>query len=323
MKHTSRLRKLFLSSVVVCAGALFFLATTAHAATVSTPTFSPTSPYLGLGTTVTISDRTSGATILYCTDMTNTCTPATTYTTGIVFNASSNFKYIRAQGTKSGSTSSGVASWTGTIGTPAPPAAPTYLIAVPVSPQQINLNWTPSVKGSNAIAGYNIYRNGVLIVAPTGSTTTTTISGTDYTDGGHNFPDTALTPGTQYSYYIQAFDNASTPLVSPASATVSATTLPAINIPNPAYIQPTYQCVKNYYVAVNGSDTTGNGSASNPWATPNNALSVLAASSTVQPGVCVNVGPGIYAATLWMNNISGSSDTPAGYFVVRDRKSVV
>jgi hypothetical protein len=316
MKHTSRVRKSLLASVVVCAGAFFFLGAIGHAATVRTPTFSPTSPYLGLGTTVTISDTTSGATIKYCTDTTNTCTPATAYAAGIVFDGST-FKYIRAQGILAGSTSSTVASWNGTIGTPVPPAAPTSVIAIAVSPQQINLNWTPSVKGSNAIAGYNIYRNGVLIVAPTGTTTTTTISGADFTSGGgHDFPDTALTPGTQYSYYIEAFDNASTPLVSPASATVSATTLAAMNVPNPAYIQPTYQCVTNYYVAVNGS-YGGDGSASNPWADPNTALSFIAAKGTVQPGVCLNIGPGTYAATLWMNNISGSSDTPTGYFVVR------
>jgi hypothetical protein len=317
MKHTSRLRKSLLASVVVCAGASFFLAATGYAASVRTPTFSPTSPYLGLGTTVTISDTTSGATIKYCTDTNNTCTPATTYSTGIVFDGTT-FKYIRAQGILAGDTSSSVVSWNGTIGTPLPPAAPTFVIAMGVSPQQINLNWTPSVKGTNTIAGYNIYRNGVLIVAPTGTTATTTISGADYISGGtHNFPDTALTPGTEYSYYIEAFDNAGTPLVSPASATVTATTLAAINVPNPAYIQPTYQCVTNYYVSVNGSDSTGNGSASNPWATPNTALYLLDVANPIQAGVCLNIGPGTYAATTWMNNISGSSDTPTGYFVVR------
>jgi hypothetical protein len=318
MKHASRSWRRFLSSAVVCVGALFFLPSAVRAATVRTPTFSPTSPYLGLGTTVTISDSTSGAAILYCTDTTNTCTPATAYLTGITFNGSSNFTYIRAEGTHAGETTSSVASWTGSYGSPLPPAAPTSLIALAVSPQQINLNWTPSVKGSNAIAGYNIYRNGVLLVAPTGTTTTTTISGADYISGGtHNFPDTGLTPGTEYSYYIEAFDNSGTPLVSPASATVSATTLAAMNVPNPAYIQPTYQCVTNYYVAVNGSDSTGNGSESNPWATPNNALYVLWVANPVQAGVCLNIGPGTYAAEIYMNNISGSSDTPTGYFVVR------
>jgi hypothetical protein len=129
MKHTSRLRKSLLASVVVCAGASFFLAATGYAASVRTPTFSPTSPYLGLGTTVTISDTTSGATIKYCTDTNNTCTPATTYSTGIVFDGTT-FKYIRAQGILAGDTSSSVVSWNGTIGTPLPPAAPTFVIAM-------------------------------------------------------------------------------------------------------------------------------------------------------------------------------------------------
>lgn len=83
--------------------------------TAATPTFTPTSPYSGGSTTVTISDATGGATIFYCTDTTNTCTPTTTYTTGLSFTST---EYIRAYATASGYNPSAVASWSGTYVAP-------------------------------------------------------------------------------------------------------------------------------------------------------------------------------------------------------------
>jgi len=80
---------------------------------VSTPTFSPASPYSGSSsTTLTIADATSGATILYCTDTTNACTPATTYASPLTISSSG---YVRSQAVLSGYTSSSVASWKATI----------------------------------------------------------------------------------------------------------------------------------------------------------------------------------------------------------------
>ena len=79
--------------------------------TLATPTFSPASPYSGPATGVTISGP-SGATILYCTDTTNSCTPSTTYSGAIDVSSSG---YIRAQATESEYTSSSIASWQGTI----------------------------------------------------------------------------------------------------------------------------------------------------------------------------------------------------------------
>jgi lysophospholipase L1-like esterase len=80
--------------------------------TLPAPTFSPISPYNGAATSVAISDSQSAATILYCQDTDNTCTPSTAYTSAISVSATG---YIRAQATMSGWTSSSVASWAGTI----------------------------------------------------------------------------------------------------------------------------------------------------------------------------------------------------------------
>lgn len=83
--------------------------------TVATPTFSPSSPYTGEATTVTVSTATSGATIKYCTDTDNTCSPAsgTDYSAPVSITTTG---YLRAIATKTGVDDSAVASWSGTIG---------------------------------------------------------------------------------------------------------------------------------------------------------------------------------------------------------------
>ena len=81
------------------------------------PTFSPASPYTGGATTVTISEPapTAGpaATVLYCTDTNNTCTPSTTYAGSVAFSSTG---YIRTQATLLGVPSSNIVSWSGTLG---------------------------------------------------------------------------------------------------------------------------------------------------------------------------------------------------------------
>jgi len=78
----------------------------------SAPTFTPASPYSGGATSVIISDATEGASILYCTDTANSCTPGTPYTTPLSFSST---EYIRATATAAGYSSSATASWQGTL----------------------------------------------------------------------------------------------------------------------------------------------------------------------------------------------------------------
>lgn len=85
-----------------------------------------------------------------------------------------------------------------------PPSVPTGLTATPGN-GQVSLSWNASTDPDDAVAGYNIYRNGAKV----GSSTST------------SFTDTGLTNGTSYSYQVSAFDTHGNE--SALSSTVSAT----------------------------------------------------------------------------------------------------
>ncbi len=74
-----------------------------------------------------------------------------------------------------------------------PPSTPINLTATRASATQINLAWQAS-NDNVAIAGYNIYRNGVLVTTTTGTGTT--------------FNDTGLASHLPYWYWVQAVDTA-------------------------------------------------------------------------------------------------------------------
>lgn len=187
------------------------------------------------------------------------------------------------------------------------PSAPTQLTAKAVSPAQVNLSWTAST-GSTAVAGYYVLRNGVQVGSPTGSGwPTATGTATAYSDVG-------LAPGTVYTYTVEAYASGGT--MSAPSAAVTTTTWPAITIPSAPHIPPFYTCVTNYYVSKNGSDSN-NGSSASPWYDITTAINFLTAQGGTLGGVCVNVGPGTYTESVYANTLSGSADTPTGYFVLR------
>ena len=70
------------------------------AAQVATPSYDHDAGNYVDSTSVTISDSTSGASIVYCTDTTDTCTPATAYTSPISISTSGT--YLRSQAIKTG-----------------------------------------------------------------------------------------------------------------------------------------------------------------------------------------------------------------------------
>jgi chitodextrinase len=95
------------------------------------------------------------------------------------------------------STLSSIATAT-TLADTTPPSIPTNLVATPVSTTQINLTWTASTDNVG-VAGYNVQScqganctNFAQLAQP----------------GGNSANDTGLTPGTSYSYRVQAFDAA-------------------------------------------------------------------------------------------------------------------
>ncbi len=93
-----------------------------------------------------------------------------------------------------------------------PPTAPTSLSATAINSLTINLSWTASTDNIG-IAGYQVYRNGVLV-------TTLYQTGTTYSDS-------QLNPSTAYTYQVLAFDGAGN--ISTASNTANAST-PAGNV---------------------------------------------------------------------------------------------
>lgn len=91
---------------------------------------------------------------------------------------------------------------------------------------------------------------------------------------------------------------------------VNTARLVAPHIPAP------YTCGKNYYVSKTGSDAN-DGSIGAPWLTLSHAVAFLNGQGGTHGGVCVNVADGTYAESVNAGPLSGSSDTPTGYFVLR------
>jgi hypothetical protein len=85
------------------------------------------------------------------------------------------------------------------------PTVPTNLSATVVSSSQVNLSWTASTDAVG-VTGYNIYQGGVLV-------------GTSVTNSSSR---TGLSPSTQYTFTVSAYDAAGN--TSAQSSSVSATT---------------------------------------------------------------------------------------------------
>jgi uncharacterized repeat protein (TIGR03806 family) len=91
-----------------------------------------------------------------------------------------------------------------------PPTAPMGVTATAQSATQIAVTWQASSDVGTGVAGYRVFRNG-------SGTPVATVAATSYTDGN-------LTPSTQYSYAVQAFDRASPANQSMLSGAAVATT---------------------------------------------------------------------------------------------------
>jgi chitodextrinase len=88
-----------------------------------------------------------------------------------------------------------------------PPTTPTGLAATAVNPTRVDLTWNASTDNTG-VTGYTVYRDGTQLDVVGGATTT--------------YSDTSASPGTQYSYTVDAFDAAANH--SPRSAAAAATT---------------------------------------------------------------------------------------------------
>jgi len=110
-----------------------------------------------------------------------------------------------------------------------PPTTPTGVRASAISSTKINVSWSASTDNV-AVAGYRIYRNGVLLIT-LGNVTTV--------------QDTGLAPSTTYSYSVDAIDAAGN--ASGISTSASATTL-AVNTVSLAWDAVTFANLAGYRV---------------------------------------------------------------------------
>ena len=120
-----------------------------------------------------------------------------------------------------------------------PPSVPTGLAAGNVLSSQLTISWMPSTDNVG-VAGYKVYRNGVLVH---------TTPASSYTDSG-------LSPNTTYTYTVAAFDYANN--VSAQSAPLNATTA----APGPEFVQQNYSTPQSpqspVSVTYTGDQTAGN-----------------------------------------------------------------
>jgi chitodextrinase len=108
-----------------------------------------------------------------------------------------------------------------------PPAAPTGLRVAATRSTEIDLDWNDNLESD--LSKYRIYR-GTTAGFAVGSST---LAGSSLTS---NFTDKGLTPRTTYYYKVVAVDTSAND--SPASAAISATTLP----PSPPKLRVQYKC---------------------------------------------------------------------------------
>ena len=98
-----------------------------------------------------------------------------------------------------------------------PPSAPSNLLASPLSSSQISLTWGASIDtGGSGLAGYRLYRGGVLSSVLNPAST--------------SFVDSSLLVGTTYSYYLTAYDVDGN--TSPQSNTAQGTTQGDVTAPS-------------------------------------------------------------------------------------------
>jgi chitodextrinase len=93
----------------------------------------------------------------------------------------------------------------GSGGDTTPPSVPANLAVTGTTASSASLSWSPSTDNVG-VAGYKVYRNGVQVGTPAGT----------------SFTDTGLSPATQYTYTVAAYDAAGN--VSARSSGVTATT---------------------------------------------------------------------------------------------------
>jgi chitodextrinase len=180
----------------------------------------------------------------------------------------------------SGYTHERYAQWTGTIGGMAndttPPSNATNLKASAYGGSRIDLSWTASTD-NDAVANYNVYRNGSKIATPETA----------------RFSDTTVSPSRIYTYHVVAVDFAGN--TSSASNTAGATT-------GPANETKTFVAVEDSYVDAD-SATSNYGESSSLKVAADPARDIL-----LKFDLSGTTGRHVLSAKLRLYNTEGSTD---------------
>jgi endoglucanase len=165
------------------------------------------------------------------------------------------------------------------------PSMPGTPVASAVTTSAATLTWAPSVKGTSAVAGYDVYE-----LSPTPVlVATTAATATSYALSG-------LTAGTEYGYEVAAIDTAGR--ISPVLAAVSFTTAGTGSTPTPTPT-PSVSASTSPSPTPTPSTTPSTSPTASPTVTPTPSAS---SSSTTAPGTC----SAVYSLTnSWSNGFQG------------------
>lgn len=150
-------------------------------------------------------------------------------------------------------------------------------------------------------------------------------TGTHGTVVKQNATTISYTPGSYYASLAKnatATDKLSFCLTDAAGAsscstvtvTIFGTAVATAASPPPVTSTASYTCLRNWYVAQNGSDKAAGTTAAAPWATLQHAND----SALLRAGDCVNVASGTYLVpnSVYLNH-GGTANSPTGYVVYR------
>ncbi len=188
-----------------------------------------------------------------------------------------------------------------------PPSVPTGLNSPTKTSSSVALAWNASTdnSGGSGVAGYNVFRNGTSVGAPTGT----------------SFTVTGLSANTTYSFTVRARDNAgnasaqSAPLSVTTSSGAACSTLPSVpsGLSSPSKTSssvslrwnastPGTNCTVQYRVFVNGTQST-------QVSTTSVTISGLAASTTYsfRVGAINEFGSSAQSAAL---SVTTNADNP-------------
>ena len=143
-----------------------------------------------------------------------TVAPGATSYTDSTATAGTGYTYRIAARDLAGNTATAIATVNGGASDTTPPTPPAGLTAAATGPTTASLSWGAAADNVG-VTGYTIARNGVAIATVPGTTT--------------SYADSALVPGTSYSYQVTASDAAGN--VSPPSNQATATTQPDTSPP--------------------------------------------------------------------------------------------